>query len=75
MKYLRQFRVPESVERAAEFHAHSASMATITPPPIIVQAHPALADLADGDEMALTVWLGLPVLFAFWVWKTKGMLA
>jgi ligand-binding SRPBCC domain-containing protein len=62
MKYRHQFRVPASVERVAEFHANSASMAAITPPPIIVKVHHAPPILADGDEMDFTMWLGpLPV--------------
>jgi ligand-binding SRPBCC domain-containing protein len=65
MKYRHQFRVPASVERVAEFHAHSASMATNTPSPIVVKVQHAPPVLADGDEMHFTMWLGLPVLFSF----------
>jgi ligand-binding SRPBCC domain-containing protein len=62
MKYRHQFRVPASVERVAEFHAHSASMTAITPPPILVKVQQSPAVLADGDEMAFTMWLGpLPI--------------
>jgi ligand-binding SRPBCC domain-containing protein len=62
MKYRHRFRVPASVKRVAEFHCHSASMAAITPPPIVVKVQRAPAVLADGDEMAFTMWLGpLPV--------------
>lgn len=55
MKYRHQFRVPASIERVAEFHAHSASMAAITPPSIVVKLQRAPAVLADGDEMAFTM--------------------
>jgi ligand-binding SRPBCC domain-containing protein len=62
MKYRHQFRVPASVERVAEFHSHSASMAAITPPPIVVKVQHTPAVLADGDEMAFTMWLSpLPI--------------
>jgi len=62
MRYRHQFRVPASIERVAAFHAHSASMAAITPPPISVQVQHAPPVLADGDEMVFTLWLGpLPV--------------
>jgi hypothetical protein len=41
-------------------------------PPVRLQRAPAV--LADGNEMDFTMWLGLPVLFAFRAWKTKRML-
>ena len=75
MNYHHRFRVQASLARVAEFHSHAASMAAITPPPIVVKVQRAPAVLADGDEMAFTMWLGLPVLFAFRVWKTKRMLS
>lgn len=44
------------------FHARAASMAAITPPPIVVQMHSAPEMLSEGDEMRFTLWLGpLPV--------------
>ncbi|MBN2148333.1 MAG: hypothetical protein JW726_13170 [Anaerolineales bacterium] len=62
MNYRHQFRIPAPLERVAAFHAHSASMAAITPPPIAVKVERAPAVLADGDEMAFTMWFGpLPV--------------
>ena len=62
MKYHHQFRVPASIERVVEFHRRSASMAAITPPPIVVKVQRAPAVLAEDDEMAFTMWLGpLPV--------------
>jgi ligand-binding SRPBCC domain-containing protein len=74
MNYHHRFRVPVSIEQVAEFHAHSASMAAITPPPIVVKVQRAPAVLADGDEMAFTMWLGLPILFAYRAWKTRRIL-
>lgn len=74
MNYHHCFRVPVSIEQVAEFHRRSASMAAITPPPIVAKVQRAPAVLADGDEMAFSTWLGLPVLFAFRAWKTKRML-
>ncbi len=58
MKYRHQFRVQASIGQAAEFHRRSASMAAITPPPILVQVRRAPPVLSQGDEMAFTMWLG-----------------
>ena len=64
MNYHHRFRVPASIEQVAEFHRRSASMAAITPPPMVVKVQRAPAVLADGDEMAFTMWLGpLPVVW------------
>jgi ligand-binding SRPBCC domain-containing protein len=59
MKYYHRFRVPASIDQVAEFHRHSTSMAAITPPPILVRVQRSPAVLANGDEMAFTMWLGL----------------
>jgi ligand-binding SRPBCC domain-containing protein len=59
MKYTHRFHVRASLAEVAEFHGRSASMAAITPPPIIVWLHHAPAVLAEGDEMDFTMWLGL----------------
>jgi ligand-binding SRPBCC domain-containing protein len=62
MIYQHRFRVGASLAAVAEFHQRSASMAAITPPPIIVRMHATPAALAEGDEMDFTMWLGpLPV--------------
>ena len=62
MIYRHQFRVPASVERVAEFHAHSASMTAITLPPNVVKVQHTSPVLADGDERDFTMRLGpLPV--------------
>ena len=62
MKYHHRFRVKAPVLRVAEFHGQAASMAAITPPPIIVKIKHAPPVLAEGDEMDFTMWLGpLPV--------------
>jgi ligand-binding SRPBCC domain-containing protein len=58
MNFQHRFRVQASISQVAEFHRHSASMAAITPPPIIVKIQRAPSVLADGDEMAFTMWLG-----------------
>jgi ligand-binding SRPBCC domain-containing protein len=52
MKYRHQFRVSASVERVAEFHADSASMAAITPPPIVVKVQPQLGCVIGQDYPA-----------------------
>jgi ligand-binding SRPBCC domain-containing protein len=58
MKYRHQFRVRAPLPALAEFHAQSASMGAITPPPISVRVTRAPARLREGDEMAFTMWLG-----------------
>jgi len=71
MNYHHRFRVPASVERVAEFHRRSASMAAITPPPIVVRVQRAPAILADGDEMDFTMWLG--PLSVHWLVRIEGV--
>ena len=62
MKYTHCFRVRAPLEAVAEFHRRSASMATITPPPIVVRVHRAPVVQREGDEMDFSLWLGpLPV--------------
>ncbi len=62
MIFRHRFRVRAPLERVADFHRRSASMAAITPPPIVVRVHAAPEALGEGDEMAFTLWLGpLPV--------------
>ena len=62
MTFRHRFTVRAPLPRVAEFHARSASMAAITPPPIIVRIHQSPDVLADGDEMAFTLWMGpLPI--------------
>jgi ligand-binding SRPBCC domain-containing protein len=62
MKYKHRFDVNAPLAAVAEFHARSASMGAITPPPVVVRVHRAPARLDDGDEMDFTMWLGpLPV--------------
>jgi ligand-binding SRPBCC domain-containing protein len=73
MKYHSRFRVHVPVEMVAGFHNHSASMAAITPPPIIVQVHQAPEQLVEGDEMDFTLWVGpLPV---HWVARFEDVTA
>ena len=62
MEYRHRFRVQASLSEVTAFHSHSASMAAITPPPVIVRVHHAPAVLVEGDEMDFTMWLGpLPI--------------
>jgi ligand-binding SRPBCC domain-containing protein len=58
MVFEHRFRVRASVEEVAEFHSGSASMAAITPPPIIIRVHSAPETLASGDRMDFTLWAG-----------------
>jgi ligand-binding SRPBCC domain-containing protein len=62
MKYQHHFQVCAPLATVAGFHAQSASMGAVTPPPIAVTVHRAPVRLANGDEMDFTLWLGpLPV--------------
>ncbi|GAB4541257.1 MAG: hypothetical protein Kow0063_31970 [Anaerolineae bacterium] len=62
MKYRHCFEVAAPLAVVADFHAHSASMGAITPPPLVVRVQRAPTRLAEGDEMEFTMWLGpLPV--------------
>jgi ligand-binding SRPBCC domain-containing protein len=58
MKYIHSFVVDAPLDDVAQFHRESASMARITPPPIIVRVHSAPIELEDGDEMSFTLWMG-----------------
>jgi ligand-binding SRPBCC domain-containing protein len=53
-----RFRVKAAVENVAEFHSRPASMAAITPSPVIVRVHSAPNRLASGEQMAFTLWAG-----------------
>lgn len=62
MKYQHTFHVHAPLSVVADFHAQSASMGAITPPPVKAQVHQAPARLNEGDEMDFTLWLGpLPI--------------
>lgn len=62
MRYEHRFRVSAPLAAVADFHTQSASMAAITPPPVVVRIQRAPARLNEGDEMEFTLWLGpLPV--------------
>jgi ligand-binding SRPBCC domain-containing protein len=58
MRYEHRFTVKASLDAVREFHAHSASMGAITPPPVIVQVHSAPEVLGEGDRMDFTLWMG-----------------
>lgn len=62
MKYEHRFRVKASLEDVAAFHSRSASMAEITPPPMVVRIQSAPEILKGGDRMDFTLWAGpLPI--------------
>ena len=58
MTYQHTFQVRAPLRRVAEFHRRAASMAAITPPPVIVRLHRAPSTLSEGDEMDFTLWVG-----------------
>jgi ligand-binding SRPBCC domain-containing protein len=62
MFYRHRFKVNSALSKVAEFHSHSANMAALTPPPILVRMQETPAEVRNGDEMAFTLWLGpLPI--------------
>jgi ligand-binding SRPBCC domain-containing protein len=62
MRYEHKFVVRTPLAAVADFHRQSSSMVAITPPPVRVRVHRAPEQLAGGDEMDFTLWLGfLPV--------------
>jgi ligand-binding SRPBCC domain-containing protein len=58
VKYHHRFVLKAPLEQVAEFHSRAASMAAITPLPIVVRIQRAPAVLTEGDEMEFTMWLG-----------------
>ena len=62
MRFRHTFQVRASVCKVAAFHTAAANMKAITPPLIPMRLHQAPVDLAEGDEMSFTMWLGpMPV--------------
>jgi len=71
MRFQHRFRVRAPLARVAEFHTRSASMAAITPPPMIVRVHRAPSRMGSGDEMDFTLWAGPVPLH--WVARTENV--
>lgn len=72
--YRHTFRVQAPQAEVAAFHAAASSLGAITPPLMPMQLHHAPERLGEGDEMRFTLWLGLPLLFAYRGWKTRRLL-
>lgn len=61
-KFNHTFIVSAHIDDVARFHGRSASMAAITPPPVLVHIHEAPQLLENGDRMDFTMWMGpLPI--------------
>ena len=61
-RFNHRFTVKAPLSSVVNFHQKPGSMADITPPPIRVKFQQTPKILADGSEMAFTLWLGpLPV--------------
>jgi ligand-binding SRPBCC domain-containing protein len=58
MKYRHTFRVDAPPAAVAAFHTRSSSLKAITPPLVPMRLHSAPEEMADGDEMEFTMWLG-----------------
>jgi ligand-binding SRPBCC domain-containing protein len=62
VRYRHAFRVRAPLADVAQFHASAESLRAITPPLIPITLHSAPRQMADGDEMDFTMWMGpLPV--------------
>ena len=62
LKFEHRFTVNAPVKKVAAFHNDSASMAAITPPPMVAIIHHAPQNLKSGDRMDFTLWAGpLPI--------------
>jgi ligand-binding SRPBCC domain-containing protein len=62
MKFFNRFTVAAPLNEVVTFHRRPASMAEITPPPLLVQMTTTPSAPLDGSKMAFTLWLGpLPV--------------
>lgn len=71
MEYQHTFRVRAPLVVVAGFHAQSASLGAITPPPVMTRIRYAPAQLQEGDEMDFTLWLGpLPI---HWVARIENV--
>ena len=62
MKFQHRFRVRTSLAAVAQFHSQTASLAMLTPPPVIVRIHRAPTIQHTGDEVDFAMWFGpLPI--------------
>jgi len=62
MRFRHTFRVRASVGKVAAFHTAAANMKAISPPVIPMRLHRVPRQLAEGDEVSFTMWLGpIPV--------------
>jgi ligand-binding SRPBCC domain-containing protein len=71
MIYRHRFQVRAPLARVSKFHSRAASMAAITPPPIIIRMNQSPATLAEGDRMDFTMWLG-PLAIS-WLARMEGV--
>jgi len=58
MIYRHRFQVSASQARVSEFHSRAASMAAITPPPMIIRMNNPPDIVKEGDMVDFTMWLG-----------------
>lgn len=62
MKYNHRFKIAADLgadlDTVRAFHQRAASMAAITPLPVVVVMHESPTLLREGDEMEFTLWLG-----------------
>ena len=58
MKFEHEYLIHTPMQKVVDFHRESLSMSAITPPPIKVKFLHAPQLLAEGDEIAFTLWFG-----------------
>ena len=62
MRYQHTFKVAAPIQKVNAFHRSSRSLKVITPPVFFMSNVLAPEELADGNKMAFTIWLGpLPI--------------
>jgi hypothetical protein len=81
MRYRHSFEVDAPLTSDADFHASASSLDAITPPVIPMRLHHEPERMGAGDENVgatqrgrLTMWPGLPLLFAYRGWQTRNTL-
>ena len=73
MTYSHSFLVQATQAGVARFHTEASSLGAITPPLMPMRLHYAPERMADGGEMAFTMWLGpIPVRWVASVQDVSG---
>jgi ligand-binding SRPBCC domain-containing protein len=72
-KFTHRFQVHASLETVASFHSDSKALKKLTPPPLFISFNN-VEPLAESSVADFTMWLTLPILFAFRAHQTRKAL-